>query len=278
MEDLSTTQTILLCVLVSFVTSIGTGIITTSFLQEAPQTVTQTINRVVERTVETIVPQQTGGPTRQTTVVVKEEDLVIDAIQKSHGNLVWITNSENRNQSPVRSIGVVVKKDGTILADKRFVLASGSYNAVSFGDQTPYSLSVLAVGRNTNAIFLKPTTVSTTTKAFAPLVLSKPNSIQLGQTVIAIGGKEKESVAIGRIISVNTLPQNSGQATSTKVIDTIETDAALRDGIPGSILLNLNGEIAGFENFDAARGLESIYTSINIIKNENPSFFEPSTI
>ena len=61
MEDLTKTQIVLLCLLVSFVTSIGTGIISFSLLSEAPQTVTQTINKVVERTIETVVPTVVPG-------------------------------------------------------------------------------------------------------------------------------------------------------------------------------------------------------------------------
>jgi len=272
MDDLSTTQTILLCLLVSFVTSIGTGIITTSFLQEAPQTITQTINRVVERTVETIVPQDSSGPTREITIVVKEEDLVIDAIKKSHGNLAWIVTTENRNQKAVKSIGIVIKKDGTILADKGFVSAQEEYSALFFGSEVAVPLTVVATAKGSNAIFLKPKILNENTKTFTPIPLNKNNAIQLGQTVIAIGGSEREVVAIGRVTSVNLI--DSAQASSTRAVDTIETDTVLKDGISGSVLLNLNGEIAGFENYDPIRGIESTYTSIHIIKNENPEFFD----
>ena len=96
MEDLNKNQLILLTLLVSFVTSIATGIITVSLLQEAPPVVTQTINRVIERTIEQVVPESEGGGTvtREVTVVVTEEDQVIDAISKNAKSVVRVVRSD----------------------------------------------------------------------------------------------------------------------------------------------------------------------------------------
>jgi hypothetical protein len=53
-DDLSKSQLLLLTLLVNFVMSIATGIVTVSLLDQAPQTVTQTVNRIIEHTVETV--------------------------------------------------------------------------------------------------------------------------------------------------------------------------------------------------------------------------------
>ncbi len=84
MEDLNKNQIVLLTLLVSFVTSIATGIMTASLLQEAPIEVTRNINSIVEKTIETVVPATPSTPQKEiTTVVVKEEDRVIESINKN---------------------------------------------------------------------------------------------------------------------------------------------------------------------------------------------------
>jgi len=285
MEDLNKTQVILLCVLVSFVTSIGTGIITSTLLQEVPQNITQTINRVVERTVETIVPQESPGViTREVTVVVKEEDLVIDAIRKNRNSLVWVVENQSLSASQerpaIRSVGVVIKKDGTILADKRFVSQNISYSVIFFADSRVYPVTISDTDTNIeNAIFLKPTIPSGTSNVFTPVVVGDSNNMLLGQTVIAMGGKEKDSVAIGRVNSVNRTVLDSGEnntATSSTAQSTasLETDTPLRDLIAGSVLINLKGEVVGFENFEASTNREDVYTAITSIKTANSGFFE----
>ena len=79
-KDLNKSQLILLAILLSFITSIATGIVTVTLMQQAPESVTVPINRVIQQTVEKI--QQVEGKTTVQTVVVKEEDLVVDAIER----------------------------------------------------------------------------------------------------------------------------------------------------------------------------------------------------
>src|SRR3989344_6016767 len=98
MQDLNKNQIVLLVLLVSFVTSIATGIITTSLLQEAPLEVTRNINRIVEKTVETVtIPGTVVSSPREkevTTVIVKEEDLIIDSINKNIKSVVRIKEKD----------------------------------------------------------------------------------------------------------------------------------------------------------------------------------------
>jgi hypothetical protein len=55
-QDLNKSQLILLAILISFVTSIATGISTVTLMQQAPSSVTVPINRIVKQTIEKVVP------------------------------------------------------------------------------------------------------------------------------------------------------------------------------------------------------------------------------
>lgn len=272
MEHLNKTQIVLLCLLVSFITSIGTGIITASLLQEAPQNVTQTINRVVERTVETIVPQPTGVTTREVTVVVKEEDLVIGAIGKNRESLVRLV--ESGSQPVTRSLGVIIRNDGLIMADKGLILPNTVYSIV-FSDGESYQAEIIHRSEETDVVFVKPVIRSSDARVFKPVSVGNSDALQLGQTVIALGGREKESVSIGRVISLGQVEPPAADVTTGTVLN-IETDAPVRDSIPGSILLNLNGDLVGFEDFDSGSQTENFYSGINIIRRANSSLFGAS--
>src|SRR3954465_6372606 len=56
MEELTKSQIVLLTLLVSFVTSIATGIVTISLLDQAPPEITQSVSRIIRETVESAVP------------------------------------------------------------------------------------------------------------------------------------------------------------------------------------------------------------------------------
>ena len=104
-EHLTKHQIVLLTLLVSFVTSIATGIVTVSLMDQAPPSVTRTINQIVERTVEKVVPAAVTSAsqgaaaamvTKETTVVVKNDDLVAQSIAKVQKGIVRIVSLNDR--------------------------------------------------------------------------------------------------------------------------------------------------------------------------------------
>ena len=92
-EQLSKSQIVLLTLLVSFVTSIATGIVTVSLMEKAPPLIAQTVNRIVEHTVQTVVPAASGQAaatvvTQEKTIVVHESEQISKAVEKIAPSLV----------------------------------------------------------------------------------------------------------------------------------------------------------------------------------------------
>lgn len=243
MEDLTKQQLVLLVLLVSFVTSIATGIITFTLLQEAPVEVTQTINRVVEKTIERVVTE-TGEPGKvvTTTVVVNEEDRVLEAIAKNENSIVRFEGIAADGSRFVAGLGLVLSSNGVIVTDLRTYNASFSRTLV-FSDGKKYSVNDKSYIDNENGlVFVKvglpKTEVSKT--VFAPAILGDSDKLKIGQTLVAISGRESNAVSIGRIrqlISSNI----------SKTMIEIVSDLDYARGNPGSPAINLSGEIIGME-------------------------------
>lgn len=123
-EDLNKTQLVLLTILISFVTSIATGIITNALLAEAPVNVTQTINRVVERTIETVAPNTTARY-----VLSADDKKLLEAVNKAVSVSVDIRD-KNSATSSATILGIIVSDDGLVVASKKGISSTGSYEAV----------------------------------------------------------------------------------------------------------------------------------------------------
>lgn len=113
MEELNKNQIVLLTLLVSFVTSIATGIVTVTLMDQAPAGVTQTINRVVERTIEKVVPGEVTERTviKEVPVVVTEEELIVKVINEASPAVVKVSK---RSGEMVGS-GFLASDDGLVL-------------------------------------------------------------------------------------------------------------------------------------------------------------------
>lgn len=120
-KDLNKSQLILLAVLLSFVTSIATGITTVTLMQQAPVSFTEPVNRIIKQTVEKIVPV----PGKTQTIIVKEEDLVVDAIAKNKSAVfAIIKDGFDLEGNPIEvsaGRGFGISTDGIVVADAKLV-------------------------------------------------------------------------------------------------------------------------------------------------------------
>ena len=236
MDDLTNSQLILLSILVSFVTSMAAAIITTSLLDEAPVQVGQTVNRVVERTIERVVPEESEGETEivRETIVVSEDDQVVNVIKENENSLVRITNSEGT----VVGLGVVI--DGKIITDAGLVALEATYDVIT--SSGTIQAVVVHDGPADRLAVLEPVgeVVLTNTN------LSQTNP-QLGQTVVALSGISSNAISTGRVLQLV-----EGNASSTVPTSLISTDIGVVSA--GGILLNLSGDVVGIRTSAYAVG------------------------
>jgi hypothetical protein len=244
-ERLTKHQIILLTLLVSFVTSIATGIVTVALMDQAPASITRTINQIVEHTVERVVPivPTTQGAaaatvtTKETTVVVKDEDLVASSIQKAQSAVIRIVSKNAPDVLVAR--GVIVSADGVALSDRGALEPLGTVNFEAIlpsGDRVP---AVMRFPRGTSTVAVLDLAVASSSGKFAPATLADISKLRLGQSVIRIGGTGADTVGVGVIAR---LPDAHTSLIQASVVSTT----------PGSIILTSFGEVVGIITTDSA--------------------------
>ncbi len=272
-EKLTKQQIVLVTLLVSFVTSIATGIVTVSLMDQAPAGVTQTINRVVERTVEKVVtPPSTGQAaavvTRET-VVVKEDDKISDSVEQNKNSVVRIyTNTPDSADRVFVGLGTILSADGLIVTGDVFADSAGRY-IVTVDGNTFYRVKVLDKPEKNHFYFLRIVPDNKNNPpVFKPAIVSDVNPIKLGQTVIGISGSVRNTVFTGIISSLITDENQPGSlnASTTQVVG-LMTNINLSDSIPGGPLLNLNGEVVGIR-IGTNMSEQFSYLPANVLKTE----------
>ncbi len=242
MEHLSKSQIVLLTLLVSFVTSIATGIVTVSLMDQAPPVVAATVNRVIEKTVETVTAAPVGQPaaaattvvTTEKTIVVSESEQIAKAVEGVSPSIIRLYTS---GDEPVfLALGVVIDASGTIATDSS---ALGERpEAVIAIDTNRVRAFVIRRDADRGIAYLK---TSTTTEAEAqkPIVW-KPVSIAsgkpvLGASTVALSGKTVARIASGLVTAL--LQTDNGT-----IIDTNIAEGSIMDGSP---LVDSTGNLVG---------------------------------
>lgn len=209
-KELNKPQLILLAILLSFITSIATGIVTVTLMQQAPSSVTVPINRIVRETVEKIVP----GTSTVQTVVVKEEDLVVDAIAKNQSAIFFITKETQDVDGKTIEVsagrGFVISNDGTVVVDGSLVSDTGVYYVKN--DSGKFKADFVSLNKN-GFSFLK---IGAPLDEKNKLVFTVPtfgdlNKVKAGQKILVLGSTISSFIFDGsKDIKINVTKSNAG--------------------------------------------------------------------
>ncbi|PIR45025.1 MAG: hypothetical protein COV10_01580 [Candidatus Vogelbacteria bacterium CG10_big_fil_rev_8_21_14_0_10_51_16] len=258
MEDLTKSQLILLTLFVSFVTSIATGIVTVTLLEQAPVAVTQTVNRVVERTVERIVPGETKTTVRE--VVVTNDDLVAKIVAENKGAVVEIGVIQKEeplgrigeekvvpgHEQVVLGTGVVVDLSGIVVISKVALSSVTTGMEARFSDNTKAVVTLVDFSHPSLAV-LKINSFDA--KKMSHIGLAS-RSLQLGEPLVGLGYHAgRLAVEVGRVVAM----EDATNASSTPFA---KSDV----GSPWPVLSS-KGSLVGFNMED-----RSIVSSVEIIR------------
>lgn len=158
--------------------------------------------------------------------------------------------------------GFVISSDGLLLTNKHVIADDDAEYTVVLNDGRELPGKVLAKDPVNDIAIIK-----INASKLKPLQLGDSNTIQIGQTVIAIGntlGEYRNTVTRGVVSGINRVVQAADQTGSTEIIqEAIQTDAAINPGNSGGPLLDLSGRVIGI-NTAVNREGQSIGFSIPI--------------
>jgi hypothetical protein len=229
-EELSKAQLLMLMLLVNFVTSIATGILTVSLLDQAPANVTQTVNRIVDHTIETIA---TSSPlagivappvTITKTIIQNSTDQLPAAVAAAASRSVLLYDSAGTS-TPVLSVGTYLPKARAVVVASQTGLPNSV--VVAFPDGSSVSASLSHTGATITVYGFGDKAVLP--NASSPILVMRAN-LKAGETVVAL---TSDGSAVAGIIS--------------KVDDTgVHTNLPL---IPsGNSAVDLSGNVVGISS------------------------------
>lgn len=240
MEHLTKQQIVLLALLVSFVSSIASGIVTVSLMDQASPGVTQTINRVVEKTIQTVAPSAT---TTKETVIIKEDEAITSSIVKASKAIVRLYSG-----SQFIGIGILLSSSGKIAAYTDGVYENDLTALLDGGNIVPITYSYRDPATGISIFQAEQSTNPKDERVYASADLADSSALKLGQSVVLIGGRQDVSVATG-IISSNT--ENR-----------IRVNTLGEDFDSFAILVNLLGEVVGMKG----ENIQKNFIASNVIK------------
>jgi putative serine protease PepD len=185
---------------------------------------------------------QTGGATAQTATTGSIEKVAHSVLP----SVVMIDVSGPNGEGS--GSGIILSRDGKILTNNHVVAVAGRTGTlnVAFNDGSHAPAKILGTDPLTDTAVIQAQGV----KNLTPATLGHSSSLQVGQSVVAIGSPfGLDATVTSGIVSALNRPVNVGQVSqgNSTVYPAIQTDAAINPGNSGGPLVNLSGEVVGID-------------------------------
>ena len=250
MEHLNKQQLILLALLISFVTSLATGIVTVSLMDQAPVSIARTITQVIEKTVASVPT----GATSTAAVSIAISDQVADATDKVIPSLVRVRDGDN---GPVTGLGLIVSKGGTVMADKNVMDKLNIPQAV-FGNNTSVPVTIIRFQMGGDIAFLAPQrSISIELKP-----VSFGDVPRLGATAWSLTGTSTYALSQGIVTQIET--DTNGTAT------VIHTSIPAKNLLPGAPLFDADGRVIGIATNSVETDSSASFYPTELVQNAIP--------
>jgi len=164
-----------------------------------------------------------------------------------------LTEEQSKELVEVSSgTGFFVSEDGLVITNRHVVDSKGTSFVVVTNEGKEYPATLIDIDPFQDVAVLR-----VEGSGFPVTILGNSDTIQIGQTVIAIGNTLSEfrnTVTKGVVSGINRRV-SAGTAVNTEVIEqAIQTDAAINPGNSGGPLINLRGEVIGINTAVSVSG------------------------
>lgn len=255
LEKLTKSQIVLLTLLTSFVSSIATGIVTVSLMEQAPPAIAQTVNRVVERTIEKVVPSSQSAAVAtmvpEKTVVVRDSNSIASAVETIHPSVVRLfalgKDEAGKEIEVFMGLAVVISDSGILIADSSLSDA-GSLVALR-SDDSRVPVAILSKDKENGISRLQGATTTGDKKenvVWKAATVAKSGA-RLGDTIVAISGRTATRISQGIV----TAQSDDKSEMKMRLVETSIPEDAY---VTGSPLINLQGEVLGLATTQSRNG------------------------
>ncbi len=161
--------------------------------------------------------------------------------------------ADGANGGGATGSGFVLDRQGHVITNNHVVADATGPGQLTVVDESGTEHAARIVGRSP-VYDIAVLDVDNATR-LRPAALGSSRSMQVGQTVVAIGSPlGLSSTVTSGIISALDRPVTTGSANQSSYIDAVQTDAAINPGNSGGPLVNLRGQVVGVNSAIATTG------------------------